>query len=107
MAALTILDKGWLSPANMKGAGHGELGQTQFMAENYLRYAVDFDGDGRRDLVKSRADALASAANYLRRNGWQPMRDYQPGSTNFRVFNSWNESTAYQETIAKFASSLR
>ncbi len=106
MAALTILDKGWLSPSNMKGAGHGELGQTQFMAENYLRYAVDFDGDGRRDLVKSRADALASAANYLRRNGWQPMRDYQPGSNNFRVFNSWNESTAYQQTIAKFASTL-
>ena len=106
MAALMILDKGWLSPANMKGAGHGELGQTQFMPANYLKYAVDYNGDGRRDLVKSRADALASTANYLRRNGWQPMGSYQPGSNNFRVLNSWNESTAYQQTIAKFASSL-
>ncbi len=107
MAALTILDKGWLPAGSMKGAGHGELGQTQFMAENYLRYAVDFDGDGRRDLVKSRADALASAAHFLRRHGWQPMADYQPGTNNFRVFNSWNESTAYQQTIAQFASTLR
>ena len=106
MAALKIVDNGWISRDRMKGAGHGELGQTQFMAENYLRYAVDFNGDGKRDLVRSAADALASTANYLRRNGWNPMADYQPGSNNFRVFNTWNESTAYQQTIAKFAASL-
>ncbi|MEL6750878.1 MAG: lytic murein transglycosylase [Pseudomonadota bacterium] len=106
MAALKIIDKGWLPASSMKGAGHGELGQTQFMAENYLKYAVDYNGDGRRDLVKSRADALASTANFLRRHGWKPMQSYQPGSHNFRVFNSWNESTAYQRTIAKFAASL-
>ncbi len=106
MAALKIIDKGWLPASSMRGAGHGELGQTQFMADNYLKYAVDFNNDGRRDLVKSRADALASAANYLRRHGWQPMESYQPGTHNFGVLNSWNESTAYQRTIAKFASSL-
>lgn len=106
MAALKIIDKGWLPTSSMRGAGHGELGQTQFMAENYLKYAVDFDRDGRRDLVKSRADALASAAHYLRRNGWRPMESYQPGTHNFRVLNFWNESTAYQRTIAKFAASL-
>lgn len=106
LAALKIVDNGWISRGNMKGAGHGELGQTQFMAKNYLNYAVDYNGDGRRDLVKSSADALASTANFLRRHGWQPMGSYQPGSNNFRVLNSWNESTAYQQTIAKFAASL-
>lgn len=106
LAALKIIDRGWISRANMKGAGHGELGQTQFMAANYLKYAIDGNGDGRRDLVKSPADALASTANFLRRKGWQPMGNYQPGSRNFAVLNEWNESTAYQRTIARFASGL-
>lgn len=106
LAALKIVDNGWIARGNMKGAGHGELGQTQFMAKNYLNYAVDYNGDGRRDLVKSRADALASTANFLRRHGWQPMASYQPGTNNFRVLNAWNESTAYQRTIAQFAASL-
>ena len=106
MAALEIVDRGWIARSAMKGAGHGELGQTQFMASNYLKYAVDANGDGRRDLVRSSADALASTANFLRQHGWQRMGDYQPGSRNFAVLNSWNESTAYQRTIAKFASSL-
>jgi len=107
LAALKIIDRGWITRGHMKGAGHGEVGQTQFMAGNYLKYAVDFDGDGRRDLVKSAADALASTANFLRRNGWRPMGDYQPGSNNFSVLNEWNESSAYQRTIAKFAAGLR
>ena len=107
LAALKIIDRGWIARANMKGAGHGEVGQTQFMAANYLKYAVDGDGDGRRDLVKSAADALASTANFLHRNGWRPMADYQPGSNNFAVLNTWNESTAYQRTIARFAAGLR
>ena len=107
LAALKIIDRGWIARANMKGAGHGEIGQTQFMAANYLKYAVDGNGDGRRDLVKSAADALASTANFLRRNGWRPMADYQPGSNNFAVLNAWNESTAYQRTIARFAATLQ
>lgn len=107
LAALKIIDRGWITRAHMKGAGHGEVGQTQFMAGNYLKYAVDFDGDGRRDLVKSAADALASTANFLRRNGWRPMEAYQPGSHNFSVLNEWNESRAYQRTIAEFAARLR
>jgi len=71
MAALMILDRGDLRPAEMKGAWAGELGQVQFAPSNYLRYAVDYDGDGRRDLVGSVPDALASAANYLRHLGWR------------------------------------
>ena len=106
LAALKIVDKGWMKRSQMKGARHGEIGQVQFMPTNYVKYAVDYDGNGRRDLVRSRADALASVANYLRRHGWQPMAGYGPGTKNFRVLKEWNASSAVQQTIAKFAASL-
>jgi membrane-bound lytic murein transglycosylase B len=54
----------------MTGSWAGAMGQTQFMPSSYLSYAVDFDGDGRRDIWKSDADALASIANYLKGYGW-------------------------------------
>jgi len=72
IAALQIIDRGDLRPEQMRGAWAGELGQVQFTPSNYLKYAVDGDGDGRRDLVGSVPDALASAANYLRSIGWRP-----------------------------------
>lgn len=68
--AVQIVARGDLSPAEMKGAWAGELGQTQFLPSNYLRYAVDFDGDGRRNLIKSAPDVLASTANFLQQLGW-------------------------------------
>jgi len=55
----------------MRGSWAGAMGQTQFMPTTFLEHAVDFDGDGRRDIWQSPADALASAANYLKRSGWQ------------------------------------
>ena len=67
--ALRIVQRGDLRPAEMRGAWAGELGQTQFMASNYYKFAVDFDGDGRRDLFRSTPDVLASTANYLRAHG--------------------------------------
>ncbi|BBE72850.1 lytic murein transglycosylase [Oharaeibacter diazotrophicus] len=70
-AALEIVAAGDLTPAEMRGAWAGELGQTQFLPSNYVKYAVDFDGDGRRDLIRSKADVLASTANYLKSLGWQ------------------------------------
>lgn len=106
IAALKILDKGWIPRSKMRGAAHGELGQTQFMAANYLQYAKDGNGDGKRDLIRNSRDALASAANFLRSKGWKAGGSYQPGGVNFRVLNSWNESRAYQHTIAKIASQL-
>ncbi|MEP5181036.1 MAG: lytic murein transglycosylase [Rhizobiaceae bacterium] len=106
MAALMIIDKGWISRKQMRGARHGEIGQTQFMAKNYVRFGVDFDGNGRRDLIRSVPDVLASTANYLRAYGWQPGQSYQPGTHNFAVLNEWNASSAYQRAIAKFAGSL-
>jgi lytic murein transglycosylase len=69
--ALQIVQRGDLSAAEMRGAWAGELGQTQFLPSNYLRYAVDFDGDGRANLIKSKADVMASTANFLASLGWQ------------------------------------
>jgi lytic murein transglycosylase len=69
--ALRILERGDLSLAEMRGPWAGELGQVQFVPTVYYRYGVDFDGDGRRDLIKSTPDVLASAANYLKGLGWR------------------------------------
>ena len=105
MAALKIIDKGWISRRRFRGARHGEIGQTQFLAYSYVRFGVDFDGGG-RDLIGSSADALASTANYLRAHGWKAGQPYQPGTHNFNVLHEWNASTAYQRSIAKFAATL-
>ncbi len=72
LAALQIIDRGDLTPAQMRGPWAGEMGQLQFLPEHYFNYGVDFDGDGRVDLLKSSADALASAANFLSQLGWRP-----------------------------------
>lgn len=71
IAALHILQEGDISPNGMLGSWAGAMGQTQFMPTTYRQYAVDFDGNGRRDIWNSSADALASAANYLSLSGWQ------------------------------------
>ena len=67
---LRILESGDFAPEMLTGSWAGAFGQTQFMPSTYLRVAVDFDGDGRRDIVSSVPDALGSTANYLRRAGW-------------------------------------
>ncbi|MGH8666446.1 MAG: lytic murein transglycosylase [Burkholderiales bacterium] len=67
---LKIVQSGDLTPDMLTGSWAGAFGQTQFMPSTYLRLAVDFDGDGRRDIVASVPDALGSTANYLRRAGW-------------------------------------
>jgi lytic murein transglycosylase len=72
IAALQLLDSGDVELADMRGAWAGEIGHTQFMAHDYNESAVDFDGDGKRNLRGSVPDALASAANLLRKHGWQP-----------------------------------
>jgi lytic murein transglycosylase len=70
LAALEILQRGDLRPEEMRGSWAGAFGPTQFMPTVFKRYAVDFDGDGRRNIVESPADVIASTANYLKRNGW-------------------------------------
>ncbi|WP_394155142.1 lytic murein transglycosylase [Loktanella salsilacus] len=72
VAALQILDNGDTTPAQMTGSWAGAMGHTQFIPTSYLAYAVDFTGDGRRDIwADDPTDALASTASYLARSGWQ------------------------------------
>ena len=71
LAALQILQNGDIQPERMLGSWAGAMGQTQFIPTTYNSHAVDFDGDGRRDIWNSAADALASTANYLQSSGWQ------------------------------------
>ena len=71
IAALRILEGRHVTPQRMRGSWAGAMGQPQFMPSNFERLAVDFDGDGRRDIWDSRADALASIGNYLARHGWR------------------------------------
>jgi membrane-bound lytic murein transglycosylase B len=76
LAALHILQHGDIQPDNFIGSWAGAMGQTQFIPTTYNEYAVDFDGDGKRDLWNSSADALASAAHYLQVSGWVRSRPW-------------------------------
>jgi lytic murein transglycosylase len=126
VAALRILQNGDVTPARMTGSWAGAMGHTQFIPTSYLQFAVDFTGDGRRDIWSDDpSDALASAAAYLQRNGWtrglrwggevgsgepsgtviQP----QPGgprfatTSNFRVIKRYNNSDAYAIGVGHLA----
>lgn len=70
LAALRIVDQGHQHPTRMKGSWAGAMGQVQFMPTTFLDYAIDHDGDGRKDVWESLPDSFASAAHYLRRSGW-------------------------------------
>ena len=70
--ALAILDAGYIDLPRLKGSWAGAMGQPQFMPSSYLKYAVDFDADGRRDIWASQPDVFASVGNYLATNGWVP-----------------------------------
>jgi lytic murein transglycosylase len=89
IAALKIIDRGDLAPAEMVGSWAGELGQTQFLPTHYFNYAVDYDGDGRRNLLRSPADVIGSTANYIAtglkwRRGEPWLQEVRvPGASNF------------------------
>lgn len=98
LAALQILQQDHIAREEMQGSWAGAMGQTQFMPSSFLKYAVDGDGDGRRDIWASVPDALASTANYLKSQGWQPGLPWGfevalPESFDFRNlrqgFSSW------------------
>ncbi|WP_136442300.1 lytic murein transglycosylase [Pacificoceanicola onchidii] len=98
ISALQLVDRGVIS-SKTKGGPSGELGHMQFLAGNWLRFGVDGNGDGRADPYNA-ADALASAANMLRRNGWKKGQPFGQGTANFRVLAAWNDSGNYQRAIA-------
>jgi membrane-bound lytic murein transglycosylase B len=97
LAALLILQAGDIDPSRMRGSWAGAMGHTQFMPVSYLTYAVDFTGDGRRDIWSDDpTDALASAANYLARSGW--IRG-QPWGLEVRLPQGFNYGSADQSNI--------
>ncbi len=104
LAALKLVDRGVISPKSI-GAKHGELGHTQFLPGNVLKYAVDGNGDGQINM-NNLADALSSTANYLRQKGWKPGKGYQEGQRNFRVIKEWNAAGVYQKAIAIMAARI-
>jgi lytic murein transglycosylase len=106
LAALQIVNRGDMAAAQMRGAWAGEIGQTQFLPSSYLKFAVDYDGRGHRDLIHDVPDVLASTANYLKGYGWQPGQPWGEGSANFQVLLLWNASEVYTKTVAYFAEQL-
>jgi lytic murein transglycosylase len=106
LSALQILQRGDLTLAEMRGAYAGELGQTQFLPSSYIKFAMDYDGDGHADLVRSVPDVLASTANLLKKSGWRSGQPYHEGSENFQVLYEWNRAVVYRKTIGLFADRL-
>ena len=104
--ALRIVDRGDMAGADMRGDWAGEIGQTQFLPSSYVKYAVNFDGRGHADLIRSAADVLASTANYLKNHGWQRGQGWDQGQPNFAVIQEWNKAEVYARTIALFADKL-
>jgi lytic murein transglycosylase len=106
IAALQILQRGDLPLRELIGAYAGELGQTQFLPSSYIKYGVDFDGNGHVDLRKSVPDVIASTANLLKVNGWKAGAPYHEGTQNFEVMREWNRAVVYRKTIVYFTERL-
>jgi membrane-bound lytic murein transglycosylase B len=104
IGALKLVDQGAITGATL-GAKHGELGHTQFLPGNALKFGVDATGDGRVDFYNE-VDALTSTANFLRRKGWKKRKGYQPGQPNFVVIKQWNAAGVYQKAIAIMAARI-
>lgn len=107
IAALKIVQRGDLPLRDLVGAYAGEIGQTQFLPSSYIKYGVDYDGNGHVDLRHSVPDVLASTANLLKTNGWRAGQPFGEGTENFQVMREWNRSEIYRKTMALFAEKLR
>jgi lytic murein transglycosylase len=106
IAALRILQRGDLPLRDLVGAYAGEIGQTQFLPSSYIKYGVDYDGNGHVDLRHSVPDVLASTANLLKVNGWKPGAPFGEGTENFQAMREWNRSEIYRKTMVLFAERL-
>ncbi len=107
IAALKILQRGDLRLSDMIGAYAGEIGQTQFLPSSYIKYGVDFDGNGHIDLRHSIPDVLASTANLLKMSGFRMGQPYGEGTPNFEAMREWNRAVIYRKTIGYYADQLR
>jgi lytic murein transglycosylase len=106
IAALRIVQRGDLPLRDLVGAYAGEIGQTQFLPSSYIKYGVDYDGNGRVDLRHSVPDVLASTANLLKVNGWQAGQPFGPGTQNFQVMREWNRAEIYRKSLVLFSERL-
>src|SRR4051812_33388196 len=106
IAALQIVQRGDLPLRDLVGAFAGEIGQTQFLPSSYIKYGVDYDGNGHVDLRHSVPDVLASTANLLKTNGWHPGAPFGEGTENFQVMREWNRSEVYRKTMVYFSEQL-
>jgi len=106
LAALQIAQRGDLPLRDMIGAYAGEIGQTQFLPSSYIKYGVDYDGNGHVDLRHNVPDVLASTANLLKTNGWRAGAPFGEGTANFEVMREWNRAVVYRKTMALFAERL-
>ena len=106
LAALKIVQRGDLPLRDLIGAYAGELGQTQFLPSSYIKYGVDYDGNGHVDLRHSVPDVLASTANLLKTAGWQPGQPFHEGTPNFEAMREWNRALVYRKTMHLFAERL-
>jgi lytic murein transglycosylase len=98
--------RGDLHLRDLIGAYAGEIGQTQFLPSSYVKYGVDYDGDGHVDLRHSVPDVLASTANLLKTNGWRAGAPFGEGTANFEVMSEWNRAVVYRKTLVLFAERL-
>ena len=105
LAALKIVQRGDLPLRDLIGAFAGEIGQTQFLPSSYIKYGVDFDGNGHVDLRHSVPDVLASTANLLHISGFKGGAPYGEGTANFEAMREWNRAMIYRKTIGYFADS--
>jgi lytic murein transglycosylase len=106
IAALQIVQRGDLPLRDLVGAYAGEIGQTQFLPSSYIKYGVDFDGNGHVDLRHSVPDVLASTANLLKTNGWRAGQPYGESTENFQVMREWNRSEIYRKTMVLMSEKL-
>jgi membrane-bound lytic murein transglycosylase B len=105
LGALALVDQGRLDGDDL-GAGHGEMGHTQFLPGNVLWYGIDGNGDGLVEM-NDWPDAIASTANFIARNGWQPGAGYAEGQPNFEAMFAWNRGTNYRRGVARLAELIR
>ncbi len=104
--ALFILEAEQMASDDFYGSWAGAFGQCQFMPSSYLKYAVDYDGDGKRDIWNTQADIFASIANYLHSEGWQDGEKIIEGNNNFKVLLKWNRSRYFATAVGQIAEQI-
>ncbi len=101
LKSLKIMQDEDISADNFTGSWAGAFGQCQFMPSSFLKYAVDFDKDGKRDIWFSQGDIFASIANYLHSEGWNYNGNIKEGNNNFKILLKWNRSRYFATAIGK------